>query len=288
MRIILLSDLHFWRYDAHPARLMNKRMVGMLALAAGRARRFRLDRWRSVVDRVLSLRPDHVVIAGDLTTTALESEFADAHAALSLLGLGDEQLTVIPGNHDRYTAEAARSRRFEAHFGRFMGDRRFPWLKRIEERTVILGLDPTRPHLSARGYLPPAQMMEASRLVGTLASGTRLIVACHYPLGAPDARGERELWSKRLENAEEVADWLRGVGPHVYCCGHVHQAWAYRPRGMNGQVVLNPGPPLMAEPPNGPAPGFLEIELRGGETSVVRHEWTTAGWSATWWPIAVG
>ena len=41
-------------------------------------------------------------------------------------------------------------------------------------------------------------------------------------------------------NAAEVRDWLGGIGPHLYCCGHVHAAWAFRPPTIPNQLCLNP------------------------------------------------
>ena len=47
--------------------------LGMASLLVRRARRFRLERLRHVVDRVRRVEPDHILITGDLTTTALPS-----------------------------------------------------------------------------------------------------------------------------------------------------------------------------------------------------------------------
>ena len=63
LRIVHLSDIHVWRYTLNPLRLMSKRAVGMVELLAGRARKFRLERLREVVERVSGAgarpRPDH-------------------------------------------------------------------------------------------------------------------------------------------------------------------------------------------------------------------------------------
>ena len=80
MRIIHLSDIHVWRYAFNPLRLFNKRAVGMVELLTGRARKFRLDRLDEVVARVDGLEADHILISGDLTTTALPEEFRAAYA----------------------------------------------------------------------------------------------------------------------------------------------------------------------------------------------------------------
>ena len=71
MRIIHLSDIHVWRLAFNPLRLLGKRSVGFFELLRGRARRFRLERLADVVARVQGLNADHILITGDLTTTAL-------------------------------------------------------------------------------------------------------------------------------------------------------------------------------------------------------------------------
>ncbi len=83
MRIIQLSDIHIWRYSYNPLQIFTKRVVGTASLIAGRAKRFRLERLQEVVDRVRSLGADHILITGDLTTTALRAEFDEAREALS-------------------------------------------------------------------------------------------------------------------------------------------------------------------------------------------------------------
>ncbi len=275
MRLIHLSDIHVWRYPLNPLRLMSKRTIGLIDLMRGRARKFRLERLADVVERVRGLDADHILITGDLTTTALKDEFRDAARALEPLLLDPGRATVIPGNHDRYTTGAVRGRRFEAFFGAYSPGGPYPWLRAIDEETAILGLDPTRSHISARGDLPPEQLERAA----ALASGRprRLIVACHYPLAAPP-RYERQLAMKRLKNAEDVAAWARTIGPHLYCCGHVHAAWAFTPPGLPDQLCLNSGAPLLRDPTGFHLPGFLEIALDGDGVIATHHAWDGRGW----------
>ena len=66
-----------------------------------------------------------------------------------------------------------------------------------------------------------------------------------------------------MKNAEDVARWLAGIGPHLYCCGHVHAAWAFVPDAIPGQLCLNAGAPLLRDPTGLRPPGFLEIVLHG-------------------------
>lgn len=279
MRIIHLSDIHVWRYALNPLRWFNKRAVGMVSLVAGRARKFRLERIHEVVARVLDLAPDHVLITGDLTTTALPAEFRDARAALAELLLDSTRVTVIPGNHDRYTSGSVRYREFEEWFGAFAPPGPYPWLRPLDDETAILGLDPTRSHLSARGYLPPEQLSSARALVADPSNRPRrLIVASHYPVFAPPPYVE-ELAAKRMKNAADVAEWLSRIGPHLYCCGHVHAAWAFAPEVLPNQLCLNAGAPLLRDATGHRPPGFLEVVLDGDDVEVIHHAWTGAEWS---------
>ncbi len=280
MRIIHLSDIHVWQLTFHPLHLFNKRSVGMFSLVSGRARRFRLERLEEVVNRVLELAPDHVLITGDLTTTALPGEFLAARKALDPLLTDPDRATVIPGNHDRYTSQAVRYKTFEGAFGSFAPLKPYPWLRALDKDTAILGLDATRSHLTARGYLRPEQLMRAEALVANEAlRPQRLIVACHYPVLAPLVY-ERELAKKRMENAASLTAWLATLGPHLYCCGHVHAAWAFRPEAIPDQLCLNSGAPILRDPTGRHLPGFLEIDLEVSDVRVVHHAWTGRDWAA--------
>jgi 3',5'-cyclic AMP phosphodiesterase CpdA len=278
LRIVQLSDIHIWRYSFNPTKLFSKRAFGILELLKGRAKKFRLERLDEVVARVLSLRPDHTLITGDLTTTALSSEFVAAREALWDLLKLPGGATVIPGNHDRYTSGAVRSRKFEKYFGEFGGGDGFPFLKHLDPATVLLALDPTRSHISARGFMPAAQLTRASALMKSPeVRGKRLVVACHYPLAAPPGY-EHELKHKRLKNAGSVVELLRPVGPHLFCCGHVHAAWAFTPPILPEELCLNSGAPLLRDPTGNRLPGFLQIDLDGPGVTVTHHAWAGEEW----------
>jgi 3',5'-cyclic AMP phosphodiesterase CpdA len=278
VRIVHLSDIHFWQYEFNPLRLMGKRFTGMVSLLAGRAGRFRLAGVPRLVERVRRLEPDHLLITGDLTTTALPDEFRAARRALSDWLDDAGRVTIIPGNHDRYTWWAHRSRRFEKFLGDFAPRREYPWLRPLDAETAILGLDPTRAAVTARGKLPPGQLAVARDLVASAGQQVgRLIVACHYPVAAPGEHARR-LAGKRLINAREVREWLGTIGPHLYCCGHIHAAWAFCPPDVPGQLCLNPGAPLMRGHAGRRPPGFLEIVLDGGDVTVHHHGWTGDAW----------
>ena len=280
LRIVHLSDIHVWRYAFQPWHLVNKRALGMAELVLRRARKFRLERLEDVVDKVASINADHILITGDLTTTALPSEFLAARKGLARL-LGDTgRVTIVPGNHDRYTGHSVRSRAFENSFGAFAPRLEYPWLRPIDGQTSILGFDATRSHLSAKGRLPEKQFLDAKRLLEESSNTPRrLIVACHYPVSAP-AGYDKELRAKRMVNAEAIKPWLSSLGPHLFCCGHVHAAWAFQPEDVANQLCLNSGSPLLRDHRGNRPPGFLELDLNGEAVSVTHHAWGGEEWVA--------
>ena len=279
MRLVHLSDIHIWHYSVNPLKLWGKRAVVMAELFAGRARKFRLEHLANVVARVEELQADHILITGDLTTTALRGEFEEARSALAPLLKDPERVSVIPGNHDRLTNGSVRARRFEGFFGEYAPSTSYPWVREVQDHTVILALDATRSHVLATGRLPEEQLRAAEVLLESMGRRPRrLIVACHYPIAAPGPY-RSELHRKRMINAPEVAAWLRRLGPHLYCCGHIHAAWAFRPEEVPEQLSLNAGAPLFHGPTGRRPPGFLEIEVAGHSVSVRHHAWTGADWS---------
>jgi 3',5'-cyclic AMP phosphodiesterase CpdA len=281
LRLIHVTDIHFWQYARNPLQLFSKRLLGMASLLVRRARKFRLERVEEVVAKVASLDPDHILITGDLTTTALPAEFRAARLSLEPWLRHPERVTVLPGNHDRYTVGAHRDRRFEQFFGDFSPAPTYPWLRFLDHETAILGLDPTRAGLTARGRLPDAQLQQARELIaGSNGAIRRLLIACHYPLDAPPPH-RRDLASKELMNAEPVIRWLSAIGPHVYCCGHVHAAWAFRPDRVPRQLCVNAGAPLLRDRTGHCPPGFLEIELAEKDVTVFHHGFRQDAWMRT-------
>jgi 3',5'-cyclic AMP phosphodiesterase CpdA len=278
MRIVHLSDLHFWHITLNPARLAGKRMLGMSNLILNPARRYRTGMMPALRDRIKELRPDHILITGDLTTTSLEEEFAAAFREVFPLNGKHTTLTVIPGNHDRYTRPAARLRLFERHFGEFAPSEEYPWIRHIGESTAILGLDVSRPTLiSARGMISSRQIEKARRLLEKSHEKTgRLIVACHYPVVLPDGLKADRLHG--LLGREILLAFLAQLGPHLYCHGHIHSSWAFTPPALPQALCLNPGAALKKRKNSGIDLLLLEILFEGEGVEVRRHALRRGTW----------
>jgi hypothetical protein len=83
-----------------------------------------------------------------------------------------------------------------------------------------------------------------------------------------------------MVNAEAVGRWLATVGPHLYCCGHVHRAWAFTPPEIPNQLCLNAGAPLLRDSHGANPPGFLEIVIDDADVRVLHHFWDGRDWGS--------
>ena len=118
MRIVHLSDLHWTGPLGWP--VLEPRGVWAWLNQALRGSRFDEQVQAAAVEATLALRPDLVLITGDLTFHGTPREIARAYAALTPL-LRELPALVLRGNHETYTHFAARHSTFRAVFGRWMG-----------------------------------------------------------------------------------------------------------------------------------------------------------------------
>ena len=114
---------------------------------------------------------DHILVTGDLTNLALESEFARARGLLEPIALY-ERLSIVPGNHDIYTRGSERDQRFERYFGDLMwsaettpSEQTYPWYKDVQGVGVV-GLCSARPRLPfiATGEIGKEQLKRLEKL----------------------------------------------------------------------------------------------------------------------------
>ena len=117
MRVAHFSDLHLLSLEGVPAhRFLNKRFTGWVNLRLKRGSIHRSAYVRAIAREVARLDVEHVVVTGDLTNLALESEYELVRDLFERdLGLDPARVTIAPGNHDLYTRGALTSRRFERY-----------------------------------------------------------------------------------------------------------------------------------------------------------------------------
>ena len=221
-RFAHIADLHFWQIVTNPWLLMNKRFLGNLTVILRRRYEFVMERAEPFADAIAASGIGSVVLTGDFASTATDEEFMLAASFVRGLQARGMAVHVLPGNHDVYTFEAARERRFEKHFAEFIPPGGYPALVKLPGGTPLILAPTVCPrHLSARGLVTPETVRAVAGLLEEC--GPLAVVAAHYPL-LHTARGYASHPFRRLANAESLRRVLGASGKRIlYVCGHTHR-----------------------------------------------------------------
>jgi 3',5'-cyclic AMP phosphodiesterase CpdA len=237
MRIAHISDLHVLALDgAVPFRLFNKRATGYANLRFRRKHTHKSELVRAIAAHLAGANIDHVVITGDVSNLALESEFAAVRVILDeALGLPPSAVSIVPGNHDVYTRGAARDQRFYRYFEPYLtsdlpehrasheGGGMFPVVK-LRGPAAFIGLSTALPRLPvvAAGRLGEAQLDKLELILQSPEVRSRTpVILLHHPLHNPHT------WIKAtLEGLDDAARLSRTLGSlerGLLLHGHLHR-----------------------------------------------------------------
>ncbi|HSP14782.1 MAG TPA: metallophosphoesterase [Thermoanaerobaculia bacterium] len=233
LRIAHISDTHFlsprgveWRKI-----LLNKRITGYANTWLRRGRVHRRDYLVAVL-KAAAANADHVVVTGDITNLALESEFHEALSLLQSLARSVE-VTVVPGNHDLYLPATHHERRFPHHFGAFLRSDLpdlavdfpvgpFPSVK-LRGPAAIIGLSSAvpRPPFIAAGYVGDEQLKAFERVLAhpEVVRRTPVIMIHHPPV---DARARIKQLRDGLVDAASLRRSLTRLDRGLVLFGHLH------------------------------------------------------------------
>lgn len=198
MRFVHCSDVHLLDLEGTgPTRFFNKRLTGGVNLLLNRRRKYDGALFDRIVEAARAHAVDRLVVTGDLTNLALESEFEHVRRRLDAAGV---PVTVIPGNHDAYTRGSARARRFEHYLGAHMeGEREpgsdYPFVQRHGD-VALIGLSTAIPSLPlyATGRLGEPQLQRLARVLGALGGeGLARVVLIHHPVVPGVAKPRHDL-----------------------------------------------------------------------------------------------
>lgn len=189
--ILHVSDLHFGRADAAVA--------------------------EALVRTARELRPDVVVVSGDITQRARRAQFDAARQFVH--ALGGAATLVVPGNHDIPLWNLwSRAWRPYGGFVRAFG----PALEPVQDDAalLVLGVNTTRAWRHSRGQVSAHQVDRvAQALRGATAAQLRIVVT-HQPLAAPFRHIRSDLLVGR---GEALAAWV-DAGVDLLLAGHLHRS----------------------------------------------------------------
>lgn len=206
-RVILhLSDTHFFGYAMRP----------------GLAER--------IVEEAWALRPDLVVVSGDLTQRALVRQFVAARQWLDAL---PQPRLVVPGNHDIPLFHLwERLRRPLDRYRRYIAEETDPVYE--DDALLVVGLCSARGTTTENGWLDPAQLARAERLIrGRRPGQVTAVVVHHHFLRVPGSL------QRPIRGAAELLQTFDRWGVDLVLTGHSHRAYIHRTEG--GLLLLQAG-----------------------------------------------
>jgi len=182
---------------------------------------FREEVFEKVIDEVNSLKPDTVVITGDLTNEGLIGEYEKCKDLVSKLDV--EKIIAISGNHDyRNTGYLV----FKKYFP-------FQTINELSDDVVLVTLGTSRPDRN-EGEVGYRQTLWLERTMKKYEDKTTILAMHHHLIGIPDTGSERVT----ILDAGDVLRTILDTKVDLVLCGHKHRPWIW---GFNNLSIVNAG-----------------------------------------------
>ncbi|MBV8623270.1 MAG: metallophosphoesterase [Herbaspirillum sp.] len=195
--LIHLSDLHFGRTDA--------------AII------------EPLIAQVHELKPDLVVVSGDLTQRARASQFRQARQFLDAL---PQPQLVVPGNHDVPLFNiAARLMRPLRKYRRYITEELQP--VHLDEEIAVVGINTARALTIKDGRVNDRQIEMARRQLAAVGDHLVKIIVTHHPFDLPPGPQHHGLVGQALPAMRAFAL----CGADLLLAGHVHTSSAVSSAG---------------------------------------------------------
>jgi 3',5'-cyclic AMP phosphodiesterase CpdA len=244
--LLHVSDLHFGRVD--PATLEP-------LLAAAR-----------------EIRPDVVIVSGDLTQRARRWQFREARNFLAAL---PQPQIVVPGNHDVPLYNVAL--RFVdplANYRRYVTDDLEPYYR--DEEIAVAGINTARSLTFKGGRINERQVARVRERLCALPENVSRVIVTHHPFDLPEGRAKADL----VGRARMAMEAFVACGADVIASGHLHvshtahTAIRYKIPGRSALVVQAGTATSTRE--RGEPNSFNVIAVERARISVERRVWRAA------------
>ena len=173
------------------------------------------------ISEVNALKPDAVIVSGDLTADGYRPEYEEAQEYIGRLEC--EEPIVIPGNHDSRNVGYV-------HFEELFGERR---RDTHADGVSIVAIDSTEPDLD-HGTIGRGRYKWIERAFGSHDAFLRVFVLHHHLLPVPGTGRERNV----VYDAGDAIECLIRAGVHLVLSGHKHVPYAWR---LENLFVVNAG-----------------------------------------------
>lgn len=160
------------------------------------------------------LKPDLIVLSGDITQRARAVQFAAARAFMDTF---DAPKLVLPGNHDIPLFNLwARWQRPYAGYSAAFGDELEPVFS--SPGLLVLGVNTTRAHRHKNGEVSAAQIDRTAHRLAQAKPEQLRVVVVHQPI---EVARERDAHDRLIGHAAAQSAWA-AAGADVVMGGHIH------------------------------------------------------------------
>ncbi|RZN37255.1 MAG: metallophosphoesterase [Methanophagales archaeon ANME-1-THS] len=177
------------------------------------------DLAENVIKRINELRPEILVVTGDLTDNGYPIEYERAKHYVDRIACAIR--VVVPGNHDvRNVGDLG----FEEFFGPRSKKERY-------NGVTILGIDSTQPDIDD-GHVGRDKYTWIEQSLNT--KDFKIVALHHHLIPVPKTGRESSI----LRDAGDLLELLVRCKVDLVLCGHKHVPWVW---DVNGMIILNAG-----------------------------------------------
>jgi 3',5'-cyclic-AMP phosphodiesterase len=219
------------------------------------------DALEAILERLHRMRPDIVVIAGDLTTDGYEWEYQEAARWIDRI---EFPKLVIPGNHDSRNVGYIHFRRL---FGEPYSRYRAAFAPERAERLqatgfTIAGLDSSEPDVNEGRvgrdrYAWVREQFDEPRDI-------RIVTVHHHLVAIPGTGRERNI----ILDAGDLLHTLTDLDIDLVLSGHKHVPFFW---GVNGMLICNSGTAGSRRVRAGSPPSWNELHIDAATIKVFTH-----------------
>ena len=186
--LVHLSDLHFGRTD-------DSLIEPLIACVA-------------------QIKPDVVVVSGDLTQRARTQQFKDARSFLDRL---PSPQIVVPGNHDVPLYHVLhRALQPYTKYRRYISDDLEPLYS--DEEIVVLGVNTARALTIKGGSISEQQIARVYERFSPFGAGIVKIIVTHHPFDLPEGHDDANI----VARASQAMQGFASCGVDLFLAGHTH------------------------------------------------------------------
>ena len=182
---------------------------------------FQPDVFEKVLDEVNQLRPDAIIITGDLTNEGLVKEYEKCKELISKFNT--KKIITISGNHDyRNTGYL--------HFKKYFP---FETINELSKDVVIVTVGTSRPDRN-EGEIGYRQNLWLERTMRKYQNYVKILAMHHHLVGIPDTGSDR----LTVIDAGDVLRTILDTKVDLVLCGHKHRPWIWNFKNLQ---IVNAG-----------------------------------------------